>query len=72
MTNHVGFFKQEFYIHFCCGGDITIVYRDKVFQATADKSTWTDASAYGRALGIIEKQLDFLSPEEFQKKYFMY
>ena len=68
MVTHIGFIKQEFYIHFYCGEELIVVYRDKVFHITADKTTWTEAVEHGRKLGIIEKQLDFLTPEEMKNK----
>lgn len=66
MVTHIGLIKQEFYIHFYCGEELIVVYRDKVFHITADKATWTEAVEYGRNLGIVEKQLDFLTPEEMK------
>lgn len=68
MVTHIGFIKQEFYIHFYCGEELIVVYRDKVFHITADKKTWTEAVEHGRKLGIVEKQLDFLTPEEMKKR----
>ena len=47
-----------------------VVFRQKVFHITSDKRTWGEAISYGKDIGIIEKQLDFLSPEENQKRYF--
>ncbi len=70
MTTQIGFFKQEFYIHFYCGNELIVVFRQRVFHITSDKETWGDAISYGKNIGIIEKQLDFLSPEENQKRYF--
>ena len=50
------------YIHLWTPGQdaIHVVYKDKVFLIkSSDKSTWTDAVAYGTSLGIPAEQLDF-------------
>ena len=70
MISHIGSFRQEFYAHFYCGEELIVVFRDKVFHATCDPDTWRAAKQYGRSLGIVEKQLDFLTPEENRAKYF--
>ncbi len=70
MVNRIGLKKQEFYLHFYCGNELIIVYRTKKFLATSDKSTWTEAQNYGRSLGIVSKQLDFLTPEQNRQRYF--
>lgn len=75
MTTHILFqkynlFPQEFYCHFYSVEKLIVVYRDKIFHATKDKTTWTEAITHGIGLGIVEKQLDFLTPEENKKRYF--
>lgn len=70
MVDHIGLLRQEFYLHFYCGNELIVVYRNKVFLATSDKSTWEEAQSYGRGLGIVSKQLDFLTPEENYSRYF--
>lgn len=40
------------------------------FLATSDKSTWIKAQDYGKSLGIVSKQLDFLTPEQNRQRYF--
>lgn len=58
------------YMHFWDSGtgDIRVVYRNKVFDIqSADKSTWTDAVAYGKSIGIPERQLDFVMVQNSQK-----
>ena len=70
MVTHIAFVKQEFYVHFYCENELIVVFKEKVFHITTDKITWTEAIAYGRSLGIREKQLDFLSPEENKRRYF--
>lgn len=70
MVNRIGLKKQEFYFHFYCGNELIVVYRTKKFFATSDKSTWTEAQNYGRNLGIANKQLDFLTPEQNRHRYF--
>jgi hypothetical protein len=51
------------YIHLWQSGsdDVIVVFREKIFTIKhSDKSTWTDAVAYGKSIGIPEEQLDFL------------
>ncbi|MEK9148026.1 MAG: hypothetical protein AAB650_01175 [Patescibacteria group bacterium] len=50
------------YIHLWQPGkdDVRVVFKDKVFTIKfSDKSTWADAVAYGKSIGIPEEQLDF-------------
>lgn len=70
MVNRIGLKKQEFYLHFYCENELIVVYRTKKFLATLDKSTWIEAQNYGRSLGIVSKQLDFLTPEQNRQRYF--
>lgn len=70
MVNRIGLKKQEFYLHFYCENELIVVYRTKKFLATSDKSTWIEAQNYGKSLGIVSKQLDFLTPEENHQCYF--
>jgi hypothetical protein len=51
------------YVHFWDPGQdkVLVVFRNKVFEILhSDRSTWTDAVAYGKSLGIPEQQLDFI------------
>jgi hypothetical protein len=42
-------------------GDVIVIFKDKTFIIEhADKSTWADAVAYGKSIGIPEEQLDFV------------
>ncbi len=43
------------YAHFFLGPELIIVYQDRVFSVTVDRSTWTKPIEYGIAL----EQLDF-------------
>lgn len=70
MINRIGFIKQEFYFHFYCKDKLIIVYRTKIFYATSDPVTWVEAQNYGRSLGIVSKQLDYLTPDENYQRYF--
>lgn len=65
MSTKVLFISQEFYAHFYRGSQLVIVFRDRVFRATTDRTTWTTAIAHGREMGIRERQLDF-SPCRFE------
>lgn len=70
MSDHIGLKRQEFYLHFYNHDELIVVYRFKKFTATSDKSTWQEAQNYGRSLGIADKQLDFLTPEDAYRRYF--
>jgi hypothetical protein len=59
MADRVLFKKMNFYAHFYRGNELIIVYRDRVFPVTIEKSTWTEAIAHGMSLGIPAGQLDF-------------
>ncbi len=49
----------QFYCHFYRGNELIVVFKEKVFRMTTDRPTWGDALAYGRSLGIPDRQLDF-------------
>jgi hypothetical protein len=69
MSDTVVFKKQEFYFHFYRDNELIIVFRDKIFNASPDKSTWAEAIAHGRQLKITDKQLDFV-PNRFEDENF--
>lgn len=50
------------YIHVWEGGgdEVIVLFKDAVFTLNyRDKTTWADAVAYGKSIGIPEEQLDF-------------
>lgn len=50
------------YVHFWKDDDISVVYRDKIFNIKeSDTATWKEAVEHGKALGISDEQLDFLT-----------
>jgi hypothetical protein len=69
MRDGILFKKQEFYVHFYKQEELVIVFKDKVFRTTTDRSTWKEAIEYGVSRGIKEQQLDFkpckIEEEEF-------
>jgi len=48
-----------YYCHFYRNNELIVVFKEKIFRITPDKSTWKEAIEYGRSSGIPEKQLDF-------------
>lgn len=51
------------YVHFWEPGkdDVLVVFKDKAYDINySDKSTWKEAIQYGKSIGILEEQLDFL------------
>ena len=57
--------KQGYYAHFYRGNELIVVFKDKVFTVSTDKTTWSDAIEYGKHLKINGKQLDFI-PNRFE------
>jgi len=50
------------YMHFLEPGkdDIKVVFKNKIFTIKfSDRSTWTEAVAYGKSIGVLVEQLDF-------------
>jgi hypothetical protein len=50
------------YIHLWQPGkdNVKVIFKNKVFTIKfSDKSTWVDAIAYGKSIGIPDEQLDF-------------
>lgn len=51
------------YMHFWEPGkdEVLVVFKSKTFDIKhSDKSTWSEAMAYGKSIGIPEEQLDFV------------
>jgi len=43
------------------GDEVKVVFKDKIFDIKySDKSTWAEAVAYGKSIGIPDEQLDFI------------
>lgn len=63
--------NEPYYNHFYRGDELIVVFKDKVFKITPDRSTWKDAVAYGQTLGIPDDQLVF-EPNRFEgeQEYF--
>ncbi len=60
MKRRVLFLAKEFYCHFYRNDELIIVFREKVFRASPQKTTWSEAIDYGKSIGIPTKQLDFI------------
>jgi hypothetical protein len=63
--------NAPYYAHFYRDNEIILVFKEKVFRITPDKSTWKEAIEYGRSLGIPDEQLVF-APNKFEneEKYY--
>jgi hypothetical protein len=59
MSESLLFLPQEYYAHFYRGTELIVVFRNRVFRVNTDRGTWQEAIAYGKALGIAGRQLDF-------------
>ena len=56
---------KPYYAHFYRDEELIIVFKEKIFRITPDKSTWKEAIEYGRNLGIPDEQLVF-APNKFE------
>ena len=59
VTDRILFKRLSFYAHFYRENELIIVYKDRVFSITTEKSSWSEAIGYGKSLGIPASQLDF-------------
>lgn len=50
--------KEKYYAHFYRDNELIVIFKDKVFHVTPDKSTWKPVIEYGLYLNISEEQLD--------------
>jgi len=57
--------NKPYYAHFYRDEELIIVFKEKIFRITPDKSTWEEAIEYGHSLGILDKQLVF-APNRFE------
>ena len=57
MSDRIFLRKQEFYFHFYRGNELIIVFRNKIFKVSTDKSSWADAITYGIQLKIRKTSL---------------
>ena len=60
MKRRMLFLAKEFYCHFYRNDELIIVFRERVFRASPQKTTWSEAIDYGKSIGIPTKQLDFI------------
>lgn len=51
--------KQSFYTHLCKDGQMTVVFKGRVFNFTADDPELNKAREYGKSIGIISEQMPF-------------
>ncbi|MFZ5932524.1 MAG: hypothetical protein ACOYT7_00340 [Patescibacteria group bacterium] len=51
--------KQSFYTHLCKDGQMTVVFKGRVFNFTADDPKLNEAREYGKSIGIIPEQMPF-------------
>jgi hypothetical protein len=69
MADKLFFKKQEFYFHFYRNNELIVVFRDKIFRVSPDKSTWGEVIAHGHQLKIADTQLDF-TPNTFDSEIY--
>ena len=51
--------KQGFYTHLCKDGEMTVVFKNKVFGFRDNDSQLVKAREYGKSIGIIAEQMPF-------------
>jgi hypothetical protein len=59
MRDRFWWFVHGFYFHFYRDNELIVVFKNRIFRVTPEPATWSEVVAYGLALGIPEKQLDF-------------
>lgn len=58
--------KDGFYSHlYSKDGKLIVIFKKKVIKMKSDKSTWNEATKYGKSIGIPKEQLDFY-PRRFE------
>ncbi len=63
LSTYIG--AGKWYMHFWKDNDVVAVFKDKIFEFKHNnKSTWADAIAYGKSIGIPDEQLDFVIDEK--------
>lgn len=61
LADHLA--NGPWYMHFWEPGkdEVLVIFKNKTFDIKhSDKSTWSEAVAYGKSIGVPEEQLDFL------------
>jgi len=51
--------KQSFYMHLCKDGQMTVVFKNKVFSFRDGDPKLIEALEYGKSIGIIPEQMPF-------------
>jgi hypothetical protein len=57
--------SKDWYAHFYRNDELIVIFKDKVFNVTPDKSTWKPVIEHGLSLGIPIEQLD-IKPCRFE------
>jgi hypothetical protein len=57
--------KGEYYAHLYRDDELVVIFKDRVFRITSEKSTWKPVIDYGLSLKIPIEQLD-MKPCRFQ------
>lgn len=61
--------KKRYYFHIYRKNELIVVFPERIFYITPDKSTWNVMKTYGRTLGIPKKQLDIGTTRFEEEKY---
>ena len=69
MKRRLLFVAKEFYCHFYRNDELIIVFRERVFRTSTQKTTWTEAIDYGKSIGIPAGQLDFIPNKMSDETY---
>lgn len=71
LENTIGRIQEQFvsvepwYAHLYNDEELIVIFKNRVFRATPQRSTWDDIIAHGTTLGIPASQLDFW-PNRYQ------
>ncbi len=61
--------KGNFYFHAYMNDKMVVVFKDRQFWISTDKSTWDKARSYGVYLGLPKEQLEFYPSKPEDEKF---
>jgi hypothetical protein len=69
QTNLLSEKGVPYYAHLYRDDELIIVFPEKIFRASPDKNSWSEAVSYGESLKVPRAELDFL-PCRFEDETF--
>lgn len=56
--------REPFYLHFYNDKQLVVVFEDRIFRVTPERSSWSEILVFGHSRSIPSEQLDF-NPKTF-------